>query len=156
MLLGIGTLFHFIYMFKIFDDDICQLCVSHSQSYVFWFLGQQSSFVIEYNYLQIVPVKTIKDEFPFHRFFDDAPKPLFKCQSYEEDMEVAEGCFRWVMNISLQLLLFEFQGFSKIMYFFFQTLEVQNLATCSNQLANVLKYLPMCTQGKSCDLGCAG
>jgi intron-binding protein aquarius len=41
-----------------------------------------------------VPVKTIKDEFPFHRFFDDAPKPLFKCQSYEEDMEVAEGCFR--------------------------------------------------------------
>lgn len=94
MLISIGTLFHFIYLFKIFDDGICQLCVSHFQSYVFGFLGQQSSFVIEYNYFQMVPVKTIKDEFPFHRFFDDAPKPLFKCQSYEEDMEVAEGCFR--------------------------------------------------------------
>jgi intron-binding protein aquarius len=42
----------------------------------------------------MVPVKTIKDEFPFHCFFDNAPKPLFKCQSYEEDMEIAEGCFR--------------------------------------------------------------
>jgi intron-binding protein aquarius len=39
-------------------------------------------------------VRTIKDEFPFHCFFDNAPKPLFKCQNYEEDMEIAEGCFR--------------------------------------------------------------
>jgi hypothetical protein len=54
----------------------------------------KSSLIIKCNYFQIVPVKTIKDEFPFHRFFDDAPKPLFKCQSYEEDMEIAEGCFR--------------------------------------------------------------
>lgn len=49
---------------------------------------------VKYKYFQIVPVKTIKDEFPFHRFFDNAPKPLFKCRSYEEDMEIAEGCFR--------------------------------------------------------------
>jgi hypothetical protein len=62
---------------------------------------------------------------------------LFKCQSYEEDMEVAEGCFRWVTNISLRLLLFEFQGFNKIVYFFFQTLEVQNLGTCSDVLTSV-------------------
>jgi len=60
------------------------------------------------------------------------------------------------MNISLQLLLFEFQGFSKFMYFCFQTLKAQNLATCSNQLVNVLKCLPVSTQVKSCDLGCAG
>lgn len=44
----------------------------------------------------MVPLAVIKDEFPFHCFFDDAPKPLFKSQSYEEDMEIAEGCFRYV------------------------------------------------------------
>jgi hypothetical protein len=58
------------------------------------------------------------------------------------------------MNISLQLALFEFQGFSKIMYFFSQTHEVKSLATCFNQLVNVLKYMPASTHRKSCDLGC--
>jgi hypothetical protein len=55
---------------------------------------KKGTVIIKYYFFQIVPVKTIKDEFPFHRFFDNAPKPLFKCQRYEEDMQIAEGCFR--------------------------------------------------------------
>ncbi|XP_049959812.1 RNA helicase aquarius [Schistocerca serialis cubense] len=58
---------------------------------------------------KIVPVKTIKDEFPFHCFFDNAPKPLFKQRSYEEDMEIAEGCFRYIEKIFTQLE--EFRAF---------------------------------------------
>lgn len=45
-------------------------------------------------FFQIIPINLIKQEFPFHMFFDNAPKPLFKGRSYEEDMEIAEGCFR--------------------------------------------------------------
>lgn len=36
----------------------------------------------------------IDEEFPFHKFFDNAPKPLFKRNSYEEDLEIACSCFR--------------------------------------------------------------
>ena len=32
--------------------------------------------------------------FPFMAFFADAPQPMFTAQSYESDMEIAEGCFR--------------------------------------------------------------
>eukprot|EP00927_Polykrikos_kofoidii_P015303 TRINITY_DN16783_c2_g1_i1.p1 TRINITY_DN16783_c2_g1~~TRINITY_DN16783_c2_g1_i1.p1 ORF type:complete len:1868 (+),score=425.70 TRINITY_DN16783_c2_g1_i1:78-5681(+) len=36
--------------------------------------------------------------FPFTEFFTDAPSPLFRGQSYEEDLEIAEGCFRYFRN----------------------------------------------------------
>lgn len=39
-------------------------------------------------------MEIISKEFPFHEFFDDAPKPLFPGKSYEEDMEVAQSCYR--------------------------------------------------------------
>nr|XP_018901599.1 PREDICTED: intron-binding protein aquarius [Bemisia tabaci] len=50
-----------------------------------------------------VPLKLISDEFPFHCFFDNAPKPLFKGRSVEEDLEIAEGCFRYIEKIFQQL-----------------------------------------------------
>merc|ERR1712232_1275907 len=37
--------------------------------------------------------------FPFTEFFSDAPQPLFPGTSYEEDMEVARGCFRYFENM---------------------------------------------------------
>ncbi|XP_034238562.1 RNA helicase aquarius isoform X1 [Thrips palmi] len=56
-----------------------------------------------------VPLNLVSDEFPFHKFFDDAPKPLFKKRSYEEDMEIADGCFRYIEKIFTQLE--EFRAF---------------------------------------------
>ncbi|KHJ41012.1 Intron-binding protein aquarius family protein [Trichuris suis] len=39
--------------------------------------------------------------FPFARFFDNLPpeQPLFKGNSYEEDMEMAEACWRYICNV---------------------------------------------------------
>jgi len=37
--------------------------------------------------------------FPFTEFFSDAPQPLFPGESYEADLEVAEGCFRYFENM---------------------------------------------------------
>jgi len=37
--------------------------------------------------------------FPFTEFFDDAPQPLFTSTSYEADLEVAEGCYRYLSNV---------------------------------------------------------
>lgn len=56
-----------------------------------------------------VTVKTISDEFPFHSFFESAPKPLFKGQSVEEDLEIARSCFRYIERIFNELE--EFRAF---------------------------------------------
>lgn len=37
--------------------------------------------------------------FPFTQFFSDAPQPLFPAESYEADLEIAEGCFRYFQNM---------------------------------------------------------
>ncbi|CAJ0926916.1 unnamed protein product [Ranitomeya imitator] len=47
--------------------------------------------------------------FPFHQYFSNAPQPIFKGCSYQEDMEIAEGCFRHIKKIFTQLE--EFRAF---------------------------------------------
>ena len=48
-------------------------------------------------------VKKVKNEFPFTKFFENAPQPLFKERSYEEDLDMAEGCFRHIRKIFTEL-----------------------------------------------------
>ncbi len=45
----------------------------------------------------------MKEFFPFLKFFENAPQPLFKERTYEEDFEIAEGCFRHIRRIFTQL-----------------------------------------------------
>lgn len=56
-----------------------------------------------------VPVDLIAQEFPFLDFFKDAPQPLFKGKSYEEDYEIAVNCFKYIEQIFT--LLDEFRAF---------------------------------------------
>ena len=58
---------------------------------------------------ETVGVEKIKEHFPFLRFFENAPQPLFKGRTYEEDLEIAEGCFRYIKKIFTQLE--EFRAF---------------------------------------------
>eukprot|EP00929_Paragymnodinium_shiwhaense_P119627 TRINITY_DN91529_c0_g1_i1.p1 TRINITY_DN91529_c0_g1~~TRINITY_DN91529_c0_g1_i1.p1 ORF type:complete len:1629 (-),score=467.25 TRINITY_DN91529_c0_g1_i1:79-4965(-) len=37
--------------------------------------------------------------FPFTEFFNDVPGKLFSAASYEADLDVAEGCFRYLQNV---------------------------------------------------------
>lgn len=48
-------------------------------------------------------------EFPFAKFFADAPQPLFKGDSYEELMSIAEANFRYISDIFTELE--EFRAF---------------------------------------------
>ncbi|XP_014252193.1 intron-binding protein aquarius [Cimex lectularius] len=56
-----------------------------------------------------IPVELISQQFPFHSFFSDAPQPLFKGNSYDEDYAIALGCFRHIEKIFTQLE--EFRAF---------------------------------------------
>ncbi|XP_043273212.1 RNA helicase aquarius [Venturia canescens] len=51
----------------------------------------------------------VDEEFPFHKFFDNAPQPLFKRKDYEEDLEIARSCFRYIERTFTQLE--EFRAF---------------------------------------------
>ncbi|XP_069675214.1 RNA helicase aquarius [Periplaneta americana] len=91
--------------------DVAYTCETAGHFFLYQVLARWERFLsrVRPSSGKIVPVKTIKDEFPFHRFFDNAPKPLFKSHSYEEDMEIAEGCFRYIEKIFTQLE--EFRAF---------------------------------------------
>lgn len=56
-----------------------------------------------------VTVEDVGRFFPFAKFFDDAPQPIFKGCSYVEDMEIADGCWRFIRKIFSQLE--EFRAF---------------------------------------------
>ena len=47
--------------------------------------------------------KQVKQLFPFTKFFDNAPQPLFHGESYAQDMDIADGCFRHIRKIFTQL-----------------------------------------------------
>lgn len=50
-----------------------------------------------------VSIQDVAAHFPFHKYFSNAPQPVFKGQSYQEDMDIAEGCYRHIRKIFTQL-----------------------------------------------------
>ncbi|XP_071509741.1 RNA helicase aquarius-like [Diadema antillarum] len=54
-------------------------------------------------------VEDIPTHFPFHKYFENAPQPVFKGRKFEEDMDIAEGCYRHIKKIFQQLE--EFRAF---------------------------------------------
>uniref|UniRef100_A0A158PPL3 Intron-binding protein aquarius (inferred by orthology to a human protein) n=1 Tax=Anisakis simplex TaxID=6269 RepID=A0A158PPL3_ANISI len=53
--------------------------------------------------------QSIAENFPFTNYFADVPPPLFKGVSFDEDWEIAEGCWRYIKSIFTQLE--EFRSF---------------------------------------------
>ncbi|KHN88639.1 Intron-binding protein aquarius [Toxocara canis] len=53
--------------------------------------------------------ESVAEYFPFSKFFEDVPPPLFKGVSFDEDWEIAEGCWRYIRSIFTQLE--EFRSF---------------------------------------------
>lgn len=56
----------------------------------------------------MIPVEMVAKEFPFRRFFENIDS-LFKAESYEEDLEIAESCFRYIEHMFNELE--EFRAF---------------------------------------------
>jgi len=53
--------------------------------------------------LQHAKVEKVQELFPFTKFFENAPQPIFKGRTFEEDFDIAEGCFQHVKKIFTQL-----------------------------------------------------
>eukprot|EP00002_Diphylleia_rotans_P007289 TRINITY_DN1680_c0_g1_i2.p1 TRINITY_DN1680_c0_g1~~TRINITY_DN1680_c0_g1_i2.p1 ORF type:complete len:1430 (+),score=347.90 TRINITY_DN1680_c0_g1_i2:54-4343(+) len=48
-------------------------------------------------------IETVQQDFPFAIFFSTAPQPIFLGNSFEEDWEIAQGCFRHLKKIFTEL-----------------------------------------------------
>ena len=57
----------------------------------------------------LTPVEDVARFFPFAKFFEGAPQPIFKGRSFTEDTEIADGCWRYIRKIFSQLE--EFRAF---------------------------------------------
>ena len=45
----------------------------------------------------------IGQQFPFGVYFSNAPQPIFKGRTFDEDFDIAEGCFRHIKKVFAQL-----------------------------------------------------
>nr|DBA14218.1 TPA: hypothetical protein GDO54_005219 [Pyxicephalus adspersus] len=91
--------------------DVSYTCETAGHFFLYQIMSRWEAYLskIKTKSAQTPDVGDIAKLFPFHQYFSNAPQPIFKGRSYEEDMEIAEGCFRHVKKIFTQLE--EFRAF---------------------------------------------
>ncbi|KAG8194552.1 hypothetical protein JTE90_013299 [Oedothorax gibbosus] len=91
--------------------DVSYTCETAGHFYMYHVLARWEEFLskVKPGKNKKVDVEKVAEYFPFNKFFEDAPKPLFQGKTYEEDIEKAEGCFRYIKKIFFQLE--EFRAF---------------------------------------------
>ncbi|XP_066599155.1 RNA helicase aquarius [Prorops nasuta] len=92
--------------------DVAYTCETAGHYFMYQILTRWERFNGRVNQRQgnkNCPVSVVDEEFPFHKFFDNAPQPLFKRKSLQEDLEIARSCFRYIERIFTQLE--EFRAF---------------------------------------------
>lgn len=65
-------------------------------------LGDVCKKIENYVFLQEKIVDIIKDEFFFIKYFENVFQLIFKGRFYVEDMDMVEGCFRYIKKIFIQ------------------------------------------------------
>ncbi|XP_077538456.1 RNA helicase aquarius [Haemaphysalis longicornis] len=90
--------------------DVSYTCETAGYFYLYQVLSRWEEFLSK---VKSSPDKkspeVVRDNFPFGQFFSNAPQPLFEGQTFEDDMEKAQSCFRYIQDIFGQLE--EFRAF---------------------------------------------
>ena len=89
--------------------DVAYTCETSGYFFLYQIQPRWEKFLSQVENAKTTPIDDIEKYFPFKKFFSDAPQPLFKGKSYEEDFEIALGCWRFVNDIFQQLE--EFRAF---------------------------------------------
>jgi intron-binding protein aquarius len=90
--------------------DVAYTCETAGHFYLYQILSRWENYqsIVRPKRQQKVPIEKVDSEFPFRRFFADA-EPLFKGEDFDEDLEIAESCFRYIEHIFKELE--EFRAF---------------------------------------------
>ncbi|XP_042910382.1 RNA helicase aquarius [Parasteatoda tepidariorum] len=93
------------------SGDVSYTCETAGHFFMYHVLARWEEFLskVKPGRGKKVALNLVADCFPFSKFFEKAPQPLFKGKTYEEDIEIAEGCFRYIKKIFSQLE--EFRAF---------------------------------------------
>lgn len=91
--------------------DVSYTCETAGHFYLYQVMSRWEEYMSK---VKAKPGRDVQTEdvaahFPFKKYFANAPQPVFKGQSYQEDMDIAEGCYRHIRKIFTQLE--EFRAF---------------------------------------------
>ncbi|KAM9294455.1 RNA helicase aquarius [Gastrophryne carolinensis] len=91
--------------------DVSYTCETAGHFFLYQIMSRWEAYLskIKSKASQTPDVSDVANLFPFHQYFSNAPQPIFKGRTYEEDVEIAEGCFRHIKKIFTQLE--EFRAF---------------------------------------------
>uniref|UniRef100_A0A671S8R6 RNA helicase aquarius n=1 Tax=Sinocyclocheilus anshuiensis TaxID=1608454 RepID=A0A671S8R6_9TELE len=91
--------------------DVSYTCETAGHFYLYQVMSRWEEYMSKVKPKPGREVKTedVASHFPFHKYFSNAPQPVFKGQSYQDDMDIAEGCYRHIRKIFTQLE--EFRAF---------------------------------------------
>ncbi|XP_071832631.1 RNA helicase aquarius-like [Apostichopus japonicus] len=91
--------------------DVAYTCETAGHFYLYQVVARWEKFLskVRPKVAKTGSVESIKEHFPFHKYFSNAPQPVFKGKSFAEDMDIAEGCYRHIKKIFQQLE--EFRAF---------------------------------------------
>jgi intron-binding protein aquarius len=91
--------------------DVAYTCETAGHFFLYQIVSRWEEFISKVKPLvgKAEGVATISAHFPFHEFFSNAPQPVFKGETFAQDMDIAEGCYRHISRIFKQLE--EFRAF---------------------------------------------
>uniref|UniRef100_A0A182NDY0 RNA helicase aquarius n=1 Tax=Anopheles dirus TaxID=7168 RepID=A0A182NDY0_9DIPT len=97
--------------------DVAYTCETAGHFYLYHVVARWEKFLSEFEREDVgggeregAPARDqFEEHFPFVRFFKDAPQPLFGGATYDENMDIARSCFRYVSHMFAELE--EFRAF---------------------------------------------
>nr|XP_020469667.1 intron-binding protein aquarius [Monopterus albus] len=88
--------------------DVCYTCETAGHFYLYQVISRWEEYMSKVGPKQGRKVE-VAAVATHYKYFSNAPQPVFKGRSYEEDMDIAEGCYRHIKKIFTQLE--EFRAF---------------------------------------------
>ena len=89
------------------SGDVAYTCETANLFYLYHVLAQWEQYLTKVrkpsDQATQVDVDLISSAFPFTGYFAEAPQPVFKGVSYDEDIAIALGCMRHITNIFTSL-----------------------------------------------------
>ncbi|XP_055588433.1 RNA helicase aquarius [Uranotaenia lowii] len=90
--------------------DVAYTCETAGHFYLYQVVARWEKFINDFeNSKDYKNAEAFTEEFPFTKFFQDAPQPLFGGSTFEENMDIAHSCYRYISHIFTELE--EFRAF---------------------------------------------
>ena len=85
------------------QGDVSYTCETARYFYLYQVQSRWEEYNVKIEDAKEPSVQLVSDQFPFHVFFANAPKPLFKGTDFAEDYETAQSCWKYIEDIFTQL-----------------------------------------------------